>query len=236
MRKLDEKEPGTNLGVVCGIFAWSPDGTEIACCNFVDGPDKPEEVTHFVINVKTKEKKLLKLARGPHADRLVAGRKIPPHHAIPSGKGKCWSPSRQSCLVNRDGTEHKILTDEKQLSLFGRLSPDGTQVLYQLVTPPKAAKGKPKRDLAVLEIPTGKTTVVGDATLNGEIMGYSWSRDGKRIAYTWRTVHEGKPEIANKETESRFVVCDPNGKNATTIASEKADSPWAITLGGVDWR
>ena len=140
--------------------------------------------------------------------------------------------------MNRDGTEHKALTDEKKFSLLGgRLSPDGTRVLYQLVTPPKAAKGNPKRDLAVLDIPTGKSTVVGDATLNGEIMGYCWSPDGKRIAYAWRTVHEGKPEeIANKETESRLVVCDPNGKNAKTIASEKADSPWAITIGRVDWR
>ena len=40
VRGIDEKEPGTSLGVECQMFVWSPDGTEIVCCDFVDGPDK----------------------------------------------------------------------------------------------------------------------------------------------------------------------------------------------------
>src|SRR5205085_740972 len=64
VRGLDEKEPGTDLGVECQTFAWSPDGSEIACCDFVDGPPdkaKPLVVSHFIVNVKTKEKTKLKL-------------------------------------------------------------------------------------------------------------------------------------------------------------------------------
>lgn len=37
-----------------------------------------------------------------------------------------------------------------------------------------------------------------------------------------------------RETESHLVVCDPDGKNQKTIASEKAQSQWQITLAGID--
>ena len=72
---------------------------------------------------------------------------------------------------------------------------------------------------------------------NAEIQGYCWSPDGKRIAYTWRQLHDGKPEdVIDRETESHLVTCDPDGKNQQTILSEKGQGQWHVTLAGVDWR
>ena len=91
-----------------------------------------------------------------------------------------------------------------------------------------------KTELAVLDIASGKMTPVADVPINGEVRSYCWSPDGKRIAYTWSEVLVGKPEeLADKEIESQLVVCDPDGKNAKTIASEKGR---VIAFVGMDWR
>ncbi len=192
-------------------------------------------MTNYIVNVKTKAKTELKL---------------PANHVITdwSRDGKFFvttrpdtnkdNPKSQLFLLNRDGTEHKALTDEKHIAVFGCLSPDGKKVLFQLVAP--AAKGQPawaKRELAMLDIGTGKIAKVEDVPLNSDIQGYCWSPDGKRIAYVWREVHEGKPEeIRDKETESHLIVCDADGKNQKTIITEKGAYPAATTIGGVDWR
>ena len=236
VRKLDEKEPGTDLGVQCQTFVWSPDGTEVACTEFEDGGGKPPETTHFVVNVKTKAKTALKLSSGHFISDWSRDGKF---FLTTSFAGTLDNRLYRMHLMNRDGTEHKSLTDKTQNALMGRLSPDGTRVLYSTWT--NAPKDKPasrKLDLSVLDIATGKTNKVEDVPLNAELQqGYCWSPDGKKIAYTWREVHEGKPEdVMNKETESHLIVCDPDGKNAKTIASEKGKGPGQITLAGVDWR
>ena len=64
VRELDEKEPGTNLGVECQMFFWSPDGTEIVYSDFEDRTDKKLEAAHGIVHVKTKEKTTLKLPAG----------------------------------------------------------------------------------------------------------------------------------------------------------------------------
>ena len=143
-------------------------------------------------------------------------------------------------LIKRDGTEPKALTGERQYCTDGRLSPNGKRVLHRIIT---ISKDKSKEDreetkqaLAVLDIPTGKSVAV-DFPPNSEIIGYCWSPDGKRIAYTWKERHEGKPEdLEKKETKSCLVVCDPDGKNAKTIATEKGSNPGEVTIGRVDWR
>jgi Tol biopolymer transport system component len=191
-------------------------------------------VTHFVVDVKTKEKKALKLP-GDHilTDWSRDGKFfLTTRLVVDKDKGRAGL-----YLMNRDGTEHKALTDDKQFSAMGRLSPDGKRVLYTLITAPKDGKGQPKRELAVLDIATEKSAVLGETPLNGEIESYCWSPDGKRIAYTWRQTHEGKPaDLVDKETASFLVVCDADGKTAKTIATEKGRGALTLTIGQVDWR
>ncbi|MCI0705712.1 MAG: sigma-70 family RNA polymerase sigma factor [Planctomycetia bacterium] len=234
VRGLDEKKPGTDLGVQCQMYYWSPDGTEIACSEFEDGRDKPPDAKHFLVNVKTKKQTDLKLP----ADHIITdwsrdGKFFVTTRVVPDKE----KPQARIFLMNRDGTEHKALTDEKQIALLGRLSPDGKQVLFHILTlPPKEKPGQPRRELATVDVATGKLTKVEDVPLNAEIQASCWSPDSKKIAYTWRQVHEGKPEdVIDKATESHLVICDPDGKNQKTLVTEKGRGQWVITLASVDW-
>ncbi|MBP3958764.1 sigma-70 family RNA polymerase sigma factor [Gemmata sp. G18] len=229
IRGLDEKEPGTSLDTKGRFMAWSPDGTEIVCCDFVDGSvnKKSPEATHIIVNVKTKEKSTLKL---PHDHILTDWSRDGKFFLTTQVSGGEKFRSRLY-LMNGDGTEHKALTDENQLAVFGRLSPDGTQVLFNLIVP------KEKAGLSVVDVATRKTTKLDDVPLNGMVLTYCWAPDGKKIAYIWRQAHEGKPEeLDKKETESHLIVCDPDGKNPKTIISEKGEGQSTVTLGSIDWR
>ena len=137
-------------------------------------------------------------------------------------------------LTNRDGTECKALTEKRvpagSYGLMGRLSPDGKRLLFKIVTPPKEKGKLAKQELAVLDTATGKVTPVADVPINGEVWSYCWSPDGKQIAFAWSEVLEGKPEdLLDKEIESQVVVCEPDGKNAKSIVSEKGR---LITISG----
>lgn len=240
VRGLGEKEPGTDLGVECQLFIGSTDGTEIAYSQFVDGPSKKLSATHGIVKVKTKETSVLKLPENHILTDWSRDGKFFLTTSVDGPPSPAKLPTARLYLMNRDGSERKALTDANGYCAGGRLSPDGTRVLFMEMetkgddkAPPTLERGKPK----VLDIATGKSSVVQDTPLNGDIQAYCWSPDGKRIAYAWRERHAGKPEdVVDKETESFLVVCDPDGKNAKTIATEKAQGQWTITIGHIDWR
>jgi Tol biopolymer transport system component len=239
VRGLDEKEPGTSLGVKGQVFAWAPDGAEIAVSDFEDGPptgEKPPPVTSVVVNVKTKEATKLKLPD----NHVVTDWSRDGRYFLTTSMARTKDgPAMRQFLMKRDGTEHATLNDDKTLSAFGRLSPDGKRVLCMRLRP-KGMRGKElqvSREMVVIDAATKKVAKLDEVPLNADVQGYCWSPDGKRIAYTWRQVHEGKPEdLIEKETESHLVVCDPDGKNQKTLASEKGKGQWSVTIGQVDWR
>jgi RNA polymerase sigma factor (sigma-70 family) len=230
VRELDDKDPGTDLGITCHYFSWSPDGTQIVVTDVVVEPNL--KFVHHLVDVKTQEKKKLKLPRNHLITDWTRDGKYFLTTAVSEKDGK---RSSRIHLMNMDGTEHKVLTDEKEGFTGGRISPDGTRVLcaYQPTPTPSSV------ELCVLVIATGKTISVRDfpPIENGALMGFCWSPDGKRIAYAWREKQDGKPaDLTNKETESHLTICDLDGKNPKIIASEKAESPWIISIGQVDWR
>jgi RNA polymerase sigma factor (sigma-70 family) len=258
VRGVGDDGPGTDLGVgPCMTFAWSPDGTEIVCSELSsDAP--PVQVTNTVVNVKTKEKTALKLPK----DFIVTDWSRDGGYFVTSMHFVAVAEAADAgvFLMNRDGTEHMRVTEKDTRALGGKLSPDGKKLLCQVLPPLPAVKPPPetrefrftvrrsgvvgsalptpgKATLVVVDVASGKVTKVEDVPLNGELQGYCWSPDGKKIAYAWREKHEGKPEdVQNKETESFLVVCDPDGKNARTIATEKGESPILITIAYIDWR
>jgi Tol biopolymer transport system component len=239
VRGIDEKEPGTSLGVACQLFVWSGDGTEILCCDFEDGTDKKTpDASHVIINVKSKEKTPVNLPADHIAFDWSRDGKFFLTTRVAGGPDNPAAMSARQYLMKRDGAEHKVLTDDKQLAILGRFSPDGTRVLFgQMPTPEPDSRKHPCRELVVLDIATGKQSKVEGVPIDAEVQGYCWSPDGKRIAYTWRQLHGGDPKAAiDRETESHLVVCDPGGKNQKTILSEKGQGQWHVTLASVDWR
>jgi Tol biopolymer transport system component len=96
----------------------------------------------------------------------------------------------------------------------------------------------------VVDVTTGKAAPVEGVPPNAHIQGFSWSPDGKTIAYAWREIHARDPNDVPMmavrpavpiETASSLVVCDPDGKNEKTIATEKGSAQWLVTIGHVDW-
>ncbi len=239
LRKTDDKDAVTDLGVECQLVIWSADGTQLACTDYPDIPEKENEngmvYTHFLIDVKTKEKTVLKL---PNNHLITDWSRDGKYFLTTSTEATKDSYAMRLHLMNRDGTEHKVLTDKTHLSGMGRFSPDGKQVLF--VTVPYTIKDQ-KIDFntatfAVLDLVTGKTTKLVDFQHSADVQQLCWSPDGKRIAFFWRDRLEGTPEEINeKETTTAVVVCDPDGKNQKTIAIAKGKG-LLQTISGLDWR
>ncbi|MBX9581638.1 MAG: sigma-70 family RNA polymerase sigma factor [Gemmataceae bacterium] len=246
VRKFDEPEPGRDFGVHCQTFCWSPDGTRLAVSEFPDAGDKLPDAAHHLVDAKTGAKTALKLPANHIALAWAAGDKL----LTTSIAGTPQAPVAKLHLMNLDGTEHKAVTDGKNPSIMGLPSPDGKRVLAMQFevkeeTPAERkarddagkAPPRPASSLVVIDIATGKATPVEGVPLNTTDVTFCWSPDGKRIAYVWREKHEGDPkDLIDKETESHLVVCDPDGKNAKTILTEKGHGQWVITLGAPDWR
>jgi RNA polymerase sigma factor (sigma-70 family) len=235
VRDLTGPEPGTNLGVFAKMFYWSPDGSEIVYCDYEEGQDKVKDITNGIINVATKETTNLKM---PEGHVIMDWSRDGKSFLTSKGNSDRTNPMARLYLINRDGTGEKALTPANLLATGGRLSPDGKRVLFGVMTPPPKDKPFTTRiEPTVLDLATGKLTPVADIPLNSQVFSYCWSADGKQIAYAWRETHVGKPEdLLMKETESHLVVCDPDGKNPKTIASEKGTGQWIITIGNLDWR
>jgi dipeptidyl aminopeptidase/acylaminoacyl peptidase len=127
----------------------------------------------------------------------------------------------------------------------GRLSPDGTRVLF--AGPDPARKNALKWGMSqrpyLLDVKTKKVEPLADFPENGMVWGITWSPDGKRVAYTWQQLHE---ELLKKdtmsvadatiETEASLVVADADGKNPRTIASGKSKYATNMIFGPIDWR
>jgi RNA polymerase sigma factor (sigma-70 family) len=231
VRGLDEAEPGIDLGVEAQRLTWSPDSKQLVAVDFAHGDDpKSLQFITWLVDVATRNKTQLKL---PEKHFVCDWSRDGKYFLTTRMEFDKNPPTARLCLVSRDGTEVRELTDGKQLAAFGRLSPDGRKVLYLGTDPQRAGKAKESGlGLFVLDIRQRKATRVEGQPLNGDLMGFCWSPDGKRIAYGWR---EQMP-APGQQTESHLVVADADGRNSVTIATERGDSPGMITIGASDWR
>jgi len=155
---------------------------------------------------------------------------------------------RKLGLVASGDEKVRVLTDLQNwppCSSEGRLSPDGTKVLFTDADPDRkhAHKWGMSHHPYLLDIKTGKREPLAEFPENGKVCGIAWSPDGKRIAYTWVQLHEDllkKDSIAASdvqiETEAFLMVADADGKNAKTVVTEKGSNAINMILGNIDWR
>ena len=142
VRGLDEKEPGTNLGVACMACAWSPDGTEVVCSQVLHSSNQISDATNVLINVKTKDKTTLKIPAGHVITDWSRDGKIFVTTRI---EKKGDRPSASVHLMNRDTNDSKIVSGKDDMGLFGMLSPDGNRVLYQVMAPKEETPARRRR-------------------------------------------------------------------------------------------
>jgi Tol biopolymer transport system component len=128
----------------------------------------------------------------------------------------------------------EFVTHEGESAYGGRLSPDGTRVLYKSKVDGIKQKWADYQ-LFVRDLRTGaRTRITPD---NGIPDSFCWSPEGKRIAYTLREAFE-KPQDAN-ECETRLFTDDPAGGDRRLVTARKLTGKGqagAIHFLVNDWR
>jgi RNA polymerase sigma factor (sigma-70 family) len=231
VRGLGEPEPGTDLGIEAQSLCWSPDGKQLALTDNVRGAEPKEDTfVTWVVDLKTQEKTAVKLPD----DQFVTDWSRDGNYFLTTA----FDPKGETCrlhLVSRDGSKDRVLEAAGKMAEDGRLSPDGRKVLYVALDPERKGKDiAEKCGLFVLDLRGGKPARVQEQPLNGTIMGFCWSPDGKRIAHAWR--FDQGPPVEGQMTESVLIVSDADGNNPVTIATEQGGSTGLITIANPDWR
>jgi RNA polymerase sigma factor (sigma-70 family) len=235
IKSVADKKPGRSLKVEALCLAWSPDGKELAVSRFIPPPGstRPTGVESAIVDVQTGESKPLtlpavKLPDGAESDRHVITDWSRNGEWFLTEVARPPNPPGKSYLfrVKRDGSKAEpVIVD--RAALRGRFSPDGKWVLFY-----GADDDGRNLHLYTAEVGKGKPWLVSKER-NDKIMGFCWSPDGKRIAYTAQVFSAEGP---GGETESFLIVVDADGKNPVTLLSEKADNAGSTTVDGVDWR
>jgi Tol biopolymer transport system component len=219
----DLGQPGTSgAGIV-----WSRDGRRLLINDersWMEDDSWVSETKFWVYDVAANQVTDLKLPNvryvydwSPDSKRLLASASVP-------GKrfGLAW--------VNLDGTgDPEFITPVGEGGYDGHLSPDGKRILYQGRTRSWLGHWNKPR-LYVLDIATKQRKAVDEP---GETLGFCWSPDGTRIAYTWQRTRENWAE--HPERETLLITCDPDGGNRTVVTSRKTtvgknDSSYACAL------
>lgn len=258
LREVGAKE-ANRLDVTGAWLAWSPDGKELLVTTgpqtwsddrqtLVEtyGPQMPisprsilPPPTATVIDVRTKKATEVKLP----ADHYPVG-------FAPDGKGlltmrvnaRKKRTELTACLLSRDGKEETVLTDPDYMAADPKLSPDGKTVLFVGTKRPGEKDERWYDGIPRLfaQPVGGKVAEVAGVAAKAEMLSWCWSPDGKKIAYVWREITKDPPpkpgEPDEREMESHLVVCDPDGKNAKTVLSEKGKGLFTPTLNCVSWR
>jgi len=224
----------------CLTAAWSADGNRIATTDWdtASRPGKRRQTTSYLIDVKTKEKEKVNLPDN-HVitDWTRDGKRLLTYSIILKDNRPNWEMTRLH-LMNRDGTEHKALTETKLNVRSGRISPDETRVLCIHPTEDPTNPRRGDIELLVLDIATGKTTRVGELPERALLCGFCWSPDGKQIAYAyaWWEANKEAPARAPEEIGSYVVVCDVDGTNPKAVVTRKIPPGTGYPITGVDWR
>ncbi len=184
------------------LFRWSADGRKVFMREMI--PRKP--TVHRVYDLKSKEFSDVSVDSGfivtdwsPDGKRLLA-------YSEESYR-LAWLPL--------DGKgEPEFITPKDEPSYGGRLSPDGTKVLYRSKVETKYKYAE--FQLFVFDLKAKKRARVTTAD-DGVPDSCGWSPDGRRVAYTWRQAFENPDDVT--ECDTKLITSNPDGSDPKTIVT-----------------
>ncbi|MDB5305854.1 MAG: rpoE 2 [Gemmataceae bacterium] len=243
VRKAGEADPGTVFDFPAQALGvcWTADGTKLVVARQTTRSPDPK-FESVLVDPATGKTEPLALPAGVRV--LDCGRDGKTF-VVQAPDPKTGKPVLG--LATTGGADVRVLAELRTYpgGATACLSPDGKTVL--LIDGDPARKHFHKWGLSQrpyrVDVATGRREVLADFPENGQACGAAWAPDGKRIAYTWKQLHEElfKKDQLNAdettvETEAFLIVADADGKNPKTVASDKG--PYAINmiLAGVDWR
>jgi Tol biopolymer transport system component len=218
--------------------SWAPDGKKVLVTNDAraDG-----SLDHILVDAATGKKEAINL---PADARVLDWSRDGKTFLVLYRKDKKYrlGLAESADKQVRELTELKVRMSD---GIVGRLSPDGSKVLFTDADPTQkdAYKWHRSSQPHVLDVVTRKREKIAEFPDNAQALGLAWSPDAKRIAYTWVQLHPDwlKKDIVNIQddaiaTEAFLIVADADGRNAKTVSSGKNNSVSNAIYGSIDWR
>ena len=237
--RADGTGPSTDLGdgrATLG-FHWGGDGTRLVATTADPKAAglATADVRHEVVDVATRRRTRLPIP----ADHFVTDWSRDGERFVTAQFIEAKDGAAETCrtwILDRHGkTVREVVVPLQLRAEGGRFSPDRRRLLTL------ACRSSQPRDTTVLmvfDVETGVSTTVAGVPPGGSVAGWCWSPDGRRIAYTWQSDRvEPKPGHldAKQKIELRAIVCDPDGRNATVVATDRSTAGnWSF--GAIDWR
>jgi Tol biopolymer transport system component len=192
-----------------GVFpSFSPSGTQLIC------NDKTAGIYHNKIMLMNADGTNRSILFGDSVKSALAPVWSPQGDKIAFGFGRYFQSLQgpaigDIAIINKDGSNLKVLTDGKGNNGFPSWSPDGKKIVYRAST--DSIKG-----LLIVDVETGKiTTLTSDSHDNFP----SWSPNGDLIAFT-----------SKRESNYDIYIIKPDAsglKRLTTDPGNDAHNVWS---------
>ena len=230
VRDLSGKGPGKTFAVNALNLFWSPDSKGLYVVWGQRGKE-PKDVTLrlSLIDLATEETKPIEMSPSNH-----------PFAITPDGKSFVVNAydhtvrprTTHLALLPLGGTEVTRLTQIHTKEPEARVSPDGTKILFQDSEPGDRPGGieVTAHRLFVYDLTAKTRTKPAEIPPNAAIMGFCWSPDSKKVAYTWRQSQPGepRPHFADSKNELKLKA----GTESYLVMQARRQSADALTGAG----
>jgi Tol biopolymer transport system component len=197
--QFDSPDPRLDLG----CFAWSPDGSRLAC----EGWNDTDTSRNGIYTVRSSDGgDLARVTTSPDGAHDIPTDYSPDGHQIVFGRGKPQDEAKhdEMMVVNVDGSGARALSDQELGP--GRWSPDGKTILSDA--------GEEGEALLLVPIDGGEIRTIDIVSDGGPKTAFfaSWSPDGEWIVFSGRTSNDVDLFIVRVNGTHLQQVTDTPGK------------------------